>query len=568
MTAVTVNRRAKFTRIALVVFPLAFLVAFFYYPLTAIFRDGVIDHSGFTLRYLGEIAADPYFRDLIGFTIKQALLSTLVSIALGFPAAYILTRYDFPFKNAIRSLTIVPFVLPAITVALGFIIAFGNNGFLNRTLMDLFGVRVRILYSLQGIVLAHAFYNAPIITRTVHAAWERIDPSYEESARALGASRFAVFRDVTLRMLMPGLMSGALLAFIFSFLSFPIVLALGGARYSTLEVEIYIQVRTMLNYNLGAALAIVETFVSLGFAYLYIKAEDRFSLSFPSTRRRRTEPLFAFSPGRILVFAFIALNAVIFLGPIFSVVYDSVTRDLAGERIYTLYWYSFIFSPDYDAIIGDPPLRSVLNSLSFAAMTALIAVPLGVAISVIVRKRGRRQTGLGAVETLVMAPLAISSVALGLGLLRAFNRPPLAISGTWVVIVLAHTILAYPFVIRVVRPVLESIDRNLIEAGRSLGASRWRTFFDIELPLITVAVGVGAVFAFAISIAEMSAAIMLARPGLKTMPVTLYHLLAARNFGAASAMGVLLITITGIAFVLIEGLGASLLRRGAKAERS
>lgn len=539
---------------------MAFLALTFYYPLLRLFQEGVVEEGRLTPEYVAAVFAEPYFRHVILFTAEQALLSTMLAIIIGLPWAYIFTRYDFPIKNTLRSLTIVPFVLPAITVAVGFILFFGNNGYLNRILRDIFhlqGPPLRLLYSLKGIVLAHAFYNAPIITRMVHAQWERLDPAYEESAQALGARRLRRFFEVTLPLLLPSLMTGAALAFIFSFLSFPIVLALGGARFSTIEVEIYTQFIVLYRRGLGAALGIIEIFLSLLFTFGYILLEGRFTREVETVHSRATVPLFGrLTWGRTIVWLFIFASGLLFLGPMASVFYDSLTRQWAGQTVFTLHWYSYIFRPQYEALIGAPPLRAVLNSLQFGLMAMVLASLVGLPIAFVVaryRFRGRRLF-----DTLVMAPLGISSVALGAALLAAFLRPPLQLKGGWLAIVLAHSILAYPFVIRAVVPVLETLERGLVEAARSLGASRLGAFRDIELPLIRRGLLVGAVFAFAISLGEMSAAIMLARPELKTMPLVINDLRAARSFGGASAMSSLLILVTGGAFTVIERFGERL----------
>ncbi|MFQ6034164.1 MAG: ABC transporter permease, partial [Candidatus Bipolaricaulia bacterium] len=354
---------SKVGRVALIALPLAFLALVFYYPLLRLFQEGVVEGGHLTFQYLKEIFAEPYFRHVILFTAEQAFLSTLLAVIIGLPWAYIFTRYDFPFKKTLRSLTIVPFVLPAITVAVGFILFFGNNGYLNRILMTVFHLQsppLKVLYSLKGIVLAHAFYNAPIITRMVHAQWERLGPAYEESAQALGAGRLRRFFEVTLPLLLPSLMTGAALAFIFSFLSFPIVLALGGARFSTIEVEIYTQFIVLYQNGLGAALAIVEIFLSLLFTYGYILLEGRFTRELEAVRPRPTAPLLRPTPGRPVVWVFIFLSSLLFLGPMISIFYDSFTREWAGRQVLTLHCYSYIFRHQYEALIGAPPLRAVL----------------------------------------------------------------------------------------------------------------------------------------------------------------------------------------------------------------
>ncbi|MCR4404457.1 MAG: iron ABC transporter permease [Candidatus Acetothermia bacterium] len=548
---------------------MAFLACAFYYPLLRLFQEGVVEDGRVTLRYLAEVFREPYFRQVIQFTAEQALLSTLLAIALGLPWAYILTRYDFPLKRTVRSVTIVPFVLPAVTVALGFILFFGNNGYLNRLLMSLFHLQsppLKLLYSLKGIVLAHAFYNAPIIARMVHAQWERLDPAYEESAQALGAGRLRRLWSLTLPLLLPSLMTGAALVFIFCFLSFPIVLSLGGARFSTLEVEIYTQFIVLYQRELGAALALIEVLLSLMFTYGYILLEGRFSRELEAVRPRPTVPLFTKPTwGKAALWAFILLSGLLFLGPLAGVVYDSFTREWAGRTLLTLDWYSYIFRPEYEALIGAPPLNAILNSLQFGLIAMAIAVLVGLPIAFTVARspfRGRRLF-----DTIVMAPLGVSSVAVGGALLLAFLRTPLR--GGWLAIPLAHAILSYPFVIRAVVPILEGLERSLVEAARGLGASRLRAFWEIELPLIRRGLLVGAVFAFALSLGEMSATIMLARPEWKTMPLVVNDLRAARSFGGASAMSTLLILVTSGSFIVIERFGERLFggpprgRRGA-----
>ncbi len=554
------GRLGRVRRGAILLAPAAFLAIAFYYPLLGLFQEGVVEEGRLTFRYLAEIFSEPYFQRVISFTAEQALLSTLLAIAIGLPWAYIFTRYDFPMKRALQALTLVPFVLPAVTVALGFILFFGNNGHLNRLLMGLFGLKeppLLTLYSLRGIVLAHAFYNAPIITRMVHAQWERLDPTYEESAQALGAGRLRRLLTVTLPLLLPSLMTSAALAFIFCFLSFPIVLALGGARFSTMEVQIYTEFIVLFNQRLGAALAIVEVLLSLAFTYGYILLEGHFTRELEAVRARPVVPLFG-SPslGRLGLFLFISASGLVFLGPIGSIIYDSFAQEWAGQTVLTLHWYSYIFRPEHEALIGAAPLRTIANSFQFGLIAMALAVLLGLPLAFVIaryRFRGRRLF-----DALIMAPLGVSSVALGAALLVASLRTPLR--GGWLAIPLAHAILAYPFVIRAVVPILEGLERGLVEAARSLGASRFRAFREIELPLIRRGLLVGAAFAFAISLGEMSATIMLARPEWKTIPLAINDLRAARSFGGASALSSLLILVTGGAFVLIERFGEQLFR--------
>lgn len=543
--------------VALAALPLLFLLAVLIYPLSLLFVEafsgrGPDGGAVFTLRYMAGVATDPYYHRLLAFTAEQALLSALASLVVGLPVAYLFVRYEFPGKTLLRSVVLVPFVLPAVTVALGFILVFGNNGLFNRMLDALFGFRIPILYSLQGIVLAHAFYNAPLVVRTVHAVWEAVDPSYEESARALGAGRLRTFLTVTLPMIAPGVVTGTLLAFVFSFMSFPIVLALGGSRFATMEVEIYTQVRVLLDYGTGAALALVETVLSLLLTYAYLRAEARFRTRWVPARRQPTRPLrVALRHGPLLLLA--ALAAVFFFAPLGAVLWDALTR---GEGAVTLHWFRMVLDPSHDAIAGDSPLQAVWNSLRFGAGTVAVALPLGLLTSLSLSRSGGRGRGRELLEVLALAPLGVSGVALGFGLLRATVRSPLAGAGAPWAIVAVHALVALPFVIRTVRPALDALHPSLAESARSLGASRWQALRDVELPLVARSLLLGAALAFSISFSEMTATIVLAPPGLSTMPLAVYHLLAARSFGGASAMAVLLILVTGTSFVLLERWGS------------
>ncbi|GBC76007.1 Putative 2-aminoethylphosphonate transport system permease protein PhnU [bacterium HR07] len=548
-----------------------FLIVFFYGPVANLLREGLTKDGVFSLDFVIQILTDDYFRHVILFTLWQALLSTLASIVLGLPLAYILAHYEFPLKRVIRALTIVPFVLPAITVALGFALLFGRNGYLNQLLMSLLGLSeppLPIMYSLTGIVLAHAFYNAPIITRTVHAAWERLDPRYEESARALGASRFYVFKDITLPMILPGLLSGAALVFIFCFLSFPIVLSVGGGRFSTIEVEIYTRVVTrldpqFLNYKIGAALALIGLVLSLAMTYIYLRVQGSFAKQAEHVRPRPTIPLFAgahdlLRPTKVLLWLYVLISLALFAGPMLAIVIDSLWEDTPVGGHWTLRWYSYIFTPDYEALLGDSPLRAIVNSISFGLGATAIAVPLGLIFAYLIARL--RWVGRRLFDTLLMAPLATSSIVLAFALLRAFSAPPLKLVGTATAVIIAHAVIIFPFIVRALVPVLENLDIKIVEMARSLGASRWRALREIELPLAATGLVAGAVFAFALSLGEMSATLMLARPGLNTMPVAVYRFLSQHSLGAPSAMSTVMIAVSALAFILLERWGERALK--------
>lgn len=555
------SQRQRAGDILPVLMALVFLALFFYYPMVTILKHAFVTDTGqITARHIIAAVASKYNQHLMVFTIKQALLSTVITLCLGFPGAYLLTKYQFPGKSVIKAIATVPFVMPSIIVILGFIIFFGNNGIINVVLMRLFNLTeppIRFLYSMTGIILAHAFYNFPIVIRIVGAAWERIDPGYEEMAASLGASNIATLRRVTLPMLLPGIIASAALIFVFCFSSFAIVLVLGGARYATIEVGIYTLTKIMLKFDKASSLAIIQALFSLTFMYLYIKI---LGIYHAAGAERMTRPI---EPKRLawrnmgwvescLLVAYVILILMVIFGPMLSVVYSSFQYMSENRILFGLKNYLQIFSTDYDPILGANPLRSILNSLGFAISTVLIAVPLALILAYItVQKRFR---GKSLLDAIFMLPLGVSAVTLALGYARAFNNPPLEFTGTAVAIILAHSILAYPFAMRAISAVWLKLDRRQVETAQSLGASRRQAFWRVELPLLRPGIIVGAVFAFAISIGEVTCTYMLYRPEIATMPISIFRFISSYNFYTASAMGVILMAVCAIAFFVIEKL--------------
>jgi thiamine transport system permease protein len=536
---------------------LLFLGLFFYYPLITVLHGGVRDtEQRFSLRPLIGLLADAYYRRIILFTFTQALLSTLLAVLLGLPGAYLLARFRFRGKRLVRALTTIPFVLPSILVVLGFVLFFGNNGILNRALMSWLHLQeppLRILYSLKAILLAHAFYNFPICIRIVSGLWSRINPHLEEAARSLGARGWRLFRRVTLPQIMPGVLASAALIFIFCFMSFAVVLVLGGGpRYATLEVEVYRLAKVGLDLGEATRLAAIGSLLTLIFLYVYIKLQQRAAFAETPSAGWALKPLSA-AFGKPAAFAFLlylVLMAAVVLAPMLSVVYFSFLRRFgwAGQTHVSLHWYRVLLS---GTLGGISYLRAIRNSLVYGVLTVLCALPLGTAIAYMTgRKRFFGRHGL---ESLAMLPMGVSTIILGLGYLKL--APVFRLVGGRAGIVAAHTVIAYPFVIRAVSAMVRKISPSLPEAARSLGADPRRLFFRVELPLLKPGILAGAAFAFAISLGEINATLMLYEPRLISIPVAIYRLISSYNFFAACAMGSLLMLTSLLAFIVIDRIG-------------
>jgi thiamine transport system permease protein len=527
--------------VALLALPLLYLLVFYFYPLEAILRLSLVgrDRAEPAL-LLGRLLSAGSLR-VIRFTFGQALLSTLLTLLLGLPGAYVFARYSFPGKRIIQALTTVPFVLPTVVVAAAFSAVLGPQSLLSRW----FGRGFDLRYTLAAIIIAHVFYNYTVILRMVRGFWGHLDPYLEQAARTLGASPWRVFYEVTLPLLMPVIATAGLLVFIFCFTSFGVVLILGGPRFSTLEVEIYRQTINFANLPLAAALSVVQILFTLALTVTYTRLQQRISRSMDLkpewVTQRRPQTLSEIS----MVVVNLALMGVLLLYPLIALITRSFRSGLSP--------YIALFQNPRHGIFYVPPLTAVGNSLRIALMVTGLALTLGLLAATAL---SRRRSGW-VVDALFMLPLGTSAVTLGLGYLLSMDRPPVALRGTLALIVAAHALVALPFVVRSLLPALQSIRPSLREAAALLGAPPIRVFAEVDLPIIWRALAVAAVFAFTVSMGEFGATSMIARADLPTMPIAIYRFLSrpgAQNYGQALAMSSILMLVSVVAFAAIEWL--------------
>ena len=530
--------------------PLAYLAIFFLYPLGAIFERAFVQGEG-GLAAFGTLLGDSYYLGRIWFTTWQAAASTVLTLAVGLPMAYLFARHDFPGKSLLKAVSTLPFIMPTIVVAMGFVALLGREGLANTLLMTVFGLDeppIRLANSLWIILLAHAFYNYAIVVRIVSAFWSNVTPQLEESAAMLGAGRVRTFVHVTLPVLLPAIASSAALAFAFCFTSFGVVLVLGGPQFATLEVAVYELTAKLLRLELAAALAIVQ----MVFTYLFLLVYARFQQNLATPVSMVPQDATARRPRRtgdvVFVAAMVALLLVV-LSPLWAL----VERALDTGSGYSFTYFTSLFSDQRGDYFYLPLPNIIGNSLRFAAMTTVIALTVGAAAAYFISRPGRRGASVG--DALLMMPLGVSAVIMGFGYLVAFNHDPIDLRATSIILVIAHSLVAYPFVIRSVLPAMRGMPQQLREAASVMGASPVRAFLHVELPILTPALVVGATFAFAVSMGEFGASLLLVRPESTTMPIAIYRMISqpgAVNLGRALAMSTVLMLVVALVFAAIE----------------
>jgi len=546
------GRRALRWQTAALMIPLVFLAVFFFYPLFEILRVSLAPDGRLDLTPLAVLVQQSYYGRVLWFTTWQATVSTLLTLAVGLPAAYVFARYTFPVKTVLRALSTVPFVMPTVVVAAAFSALLGPNGEVNRWLMHAFQLSqppVQIQQTIWMILLAHVFYNATIVLRMVGGFWANLDPRLEQAAAVLGASRWQVFREITLPLLLPSLTAASLLIFLFCFTSFGVILILGGPRFATLEVEIYRQAVNLFRLPVAAALALVQMAITLAVMMVYTRVQARAATALNFKPQRATQQRMTGWRQRLVVGSGISLLFGLLLAPLAAL----IARSVSTANGVSLAYYHELFINRRQSILFVPPVEALRNSLVFAAAALALALVLGVLSAYLLARPRQRATAW--LDPIFMLPLGTSSVTLGLGFLVALDSPPLNLRASPLLIPLAHTLVALPFVIRSLLPVLRGIHPHLREAAAVLGAAPDRVRREVDLPILAPALIVGAVFAFTVSLGEFGATVLIARPQTPTLPLAIYRFLGqpgALNYGQALAASSLLMLVCAVGFILLE----------------
>ena len=492
------------------------------------------------------------------FTLFQAVCSSALALALGLAGAFFCARREFFGRRFLLSLSAIPLSLPPLLVALGFVMFFGMSGSVNSVLMRSFNLSsppITALYSPAGVIVAHGFYNFPIVMRTCADAWGALDREQHDAAVMLGASSFRVFFTVTLAQILPAVASSGIIVFLYSFFSFVIVLLFGGVGVSVLEVEIYQAARSTLNFARAARLAIIETAIAMLTVFAYAFAEKKAAASRALGFAEAVRPRRKIRGGEAVPAAFFALAIAFFLlAPLFCVAAGAFTdgaqgylaRAGEGARL-TLKNFAALFArPSFRAAL----LNTVRTALSAAALSVVAA--LFFACCVKAADPLRKNSMLRAIPLL---PMAVSSIILGFGLTRAMPQ------GSPAMLPLAQAALFWPLAFRQLSASFDAIPVETTEAARVLSADGLYRVFSVYLPMSRRSIASAFGFCFAASCGDTSLPLVLALPGFDTLALYTYQLAGAYRFREACACGLALASIAIPVFALTAGGSSSIYKK-------
>lgn len=531
--------RRRLVTVAVFVAPIAFLTVFFAIPAVTLVGTGLRDGGTWDIGAVADVLTSASTRRVAWFTLWQATVSTLATVVLALPAAWLLGRVRVPGRSLFSAVLVVPFVLPTVVVGTAFLAVLRPDG----PLADL-------RQTATAVIAAHVFFNYAVVARTVGAAWLAIDRSTEEAARTLGASPWTAFRTVTFPQLRPALAGAASIVFLFTFTSFGVVKILGGPRIATIEVEIHRVTTELLDLRVAAVLSLLQLAAVVAALVLYRRAGTRRG---SAVLRAGRSTLRRPAGAQWLAVAVTVVSAAVLLGvPIGSLVWRSFDNvDGPG-----LAYYRALDTVGRGSVAFVPPIDAIRNSLLFAFAAATTALAVGSLAAIGLHRLGRRARGIA--DSTLMLPLGTSAVTVGLGFLIALDEPPLDLRTSPILIPAAQAIIAIPFVVRTVLPALDAIPGRLRDAAASLGASPWHVWTSIDLRLLRRPALVAYGFAFAISLGEFGATVFIARADAPTVPVAIFRALGqpgAINVGQAMALSTILLVMTTAVMLAVDRVG-------------
>ncbi|TAK86789.1 MAG: iron ABC transporter permease [Betaproteobacteria bacterium] len=528
----------------------AFLILFVLFPLTRIFYDAFTNEAGqFTAANFHEFFTDRFYLRSFWQSMVLGAAAVVTTSVIGITVAFLIVRYEFPYRQLFSYLTMLPLILPPIVGVLGFVFILGRAGTLNILLQDWFGLvhPVNFMYGMHGVLLVETVHLFPMMTLSILDSLSKVDPSLEEAAQGVGAKGWRRFFTITLPLMTPGYVSGALLVFIWTFADFITPLVLGVqdllAPQAYLNIMQFVDRRIFrMGIVISALLVVLAIFFVLA-AREYVAIKDYSSLAYSRVERRRL------SAGKAwLAVGFLSALMLVSAIPQVGVLLAAVGRGWSLTPIPVHYTWEF-----FEQVSIETP-KFIVNSFVFCGLAVLMCLVIGVPMAWIMART--RAPGRGAMDALTTLILAIPGTAVGIAYIRAFNFPlpliDLPLTGMWVILPLVLAVRRLPYTVRGSYSSLLLVHPSMEEAAANVGAGKLRTFRDITVPLVWKGILVGGLFSFITSLQEASATIFLTLGGWEMIPFGIFTFYIAGSQSQAAALGVILIAVCALSLYVVN----------------
>ncbi len=537
------ERRFRFDFWTIVTLVIAIIFALFLvYPLLSLFTSGFRDPDTqkFTFDNFFRFFEKKYYYRTLWHSFLVTCCTTALAVAIGAPLAYFTTVYKVKFKGLMDILVIISMLSPPFIGAYSWIVLCGRSGAVTKFFLNVFGIETPSVYGFGGILLVLTLKLYPYIYIYTKGALKKVDSSLSEAAESLGCNPFRKITTVIIPLIAPTILAGSLLVFMNALADFGTPMLIGEG-YTVMPVLIYNEFisETGGSANFAAALAVILVIIT-GVMFLgqkYVVNKKSFTMS--SLRPIQEKKLH----GVKNVVMHVAICIVVFLSiiPQLTVVYTSfkATKGAMFTDGFSLDSYQTIF-----ANLG----KSILNTYKFGLIAIIIIIMMAMFIAYITTRKRSWLTNI--IDSMTMFPYIIPGSVLGITLLLAFNKKPLLLSGTAVIIIIAFVVRRLPYTLRSSAAILYQISPSMEEAAISLGDSPIKTFFKVTAILMMPGVVSGAILSWITIINELSASVILYTGDSRTMSVAIYTEVIRSSYGTAAALASILTLTTVISLLL------------------
>ena len=528
---------------------MAIFALFLIYPLFSLFISGFQDAEtgAFTLSNFARFFEKKYYYQSMINSFKVTVSVTFLAILIGAPIAYFMTCYKIKLKGLIEVLVIISMLSPPFIGAYSWILLGGRSGVITKFFLDTFGIELPSVYGFGGILLVFTLKLYPFIYLYVSGALKKIDVSLSEAAESLGCNSVKKVITIIIPLILPTVLAGALLVFMNALADFGTPMLIGEG-YSVMPVIIYSEFISEVGgqANFAAAMASIMVLITalLFMAQKYVVNKKSFTMS----SLRPIQPKEAKGIKGFLMHAFIYFAVFLSIIPQLTVIYTSFLKTKGSM-------FASGFSLDsYRSVLKNAG-KAIANSYIYGIIAIIIIILLGMFIAYLSTRRKNVFTSI--IDTVTMFPYIVPGSVLGITLLLAFNKKPLLLSGTVIIMIVAFVIRRLPYTLRSSAAILYQISPSMEEASISLGCSPVRTFFKVTAIMMLPGVLSGALLSWITVINELSSSIILYTGNTRTMSVAIYTEVIRASYGTAAALSTILTVTTVISLLIFFKLSGS-----------
>lgn len=512
------------------------------YPLFSLFFSSLKDSNTgeFTLSNFVQFFTKKYYYESLWRSFSVTIITTILTIVIGVPLAYVMTTCKIKGKGLIEILIIISVLSPPFIGAYSWILLLGRSGVITTFLSDTFGINLPSIYGFSGILLVFTLKLFPFIYMYTTGALKKLDVSLIEASESLGCTGVKKVFTVVIPLILPTVLAGSLLVFMNALADFGTPMLIGEG-YQVMPVLIYSEFISEVGgqANFAAALSAIMVFITtiifLGQKYVVNKK------SFVMSSLKPIQPKKINGIKSFFAHTFVYIVVGLAIIPQVTVIFTSFLKTKGAMFIREFSLNSYI------NVIGKLG-SSIRNTFVYGIIAIILIIILGMFISYVSVRRKNLFTSI--LDTLTMFPYIIPGSVLGITLLLAFNKKPILLSGTFMIIVIAFVIRRLPYTIRSSAAILYQISPSMEEASISLGYSQFQTFKNVTSRMMLPGVISGAILSWITVINELSASIILYTGTTRTMSVAIYSEVIRASYGTAAALSSIL-TFTTIISLLI-----------------